>query len=46
MLCKCLAEAIVAVMVAVKRKEIGDGDGFVDVLASQVQDDVLGDAGS
>lgn len=43
---ECLAEAIVAVVVAVERKEVGDGDGFVGVLAGEVQDDVLGDAGS
>ena len=43
---ECLAEAIVAVVVAVEWEEVGDGDGFVGVLAGEVQDDVLGDAGS
>ena len=44
--CECLAETIVAVVVAVEREEVGDGDGFEGILAGQVQDDVLGDAGS
>ncbi len=41
-----LAEVVVSVVEGVARQEIRDGDGGVGLGASQLQHDVLGDAGS